>query len=138
MAASDAIAAARPATDVRTRASAYLATRHRLRLWEALPWLIAVAAFFIFPDRMVFGSQVLIMVLFALSLDLILGYAGIVSLGHAAFFGIGAYAAALLTQRWSWQEPITGLAAAAAVAALAGAAPGGLLRCRRRPPLLRL
>src|ERR1700722_8410893 len=127
MAASDAIAAALPATDVRTRAIAYLATRHRLRLWEALPWLIAVAAFFIFPDRMVFGSQVLVMVLFALSLDLILGFAGIVSLGHAAFFGIGAYAAALLTQRWNWQEPISGLFFAAAVAAAAGAASGWVL-----------
>jgi branched-chain amino acid transport system permease protein len=125
MAASDAIKAAAP--DMRSRAVAFLARRHRLRAWEALPWLIAIAAFFVFPDRMVFGSQVLIMVLFALSLDLILGYAGIVSLGHAAFFGIGAYAAALLTQRWSWQEPITGLAAAAAVAAIAGAASGWLL-----------
>ena len=51
---------------------------------------------FHFPRRMTFGSQVLIMMLFALSLDLILGYAGIVTLGHAAFFGIGAYTAALL------------------------------------------
>ena len=48
---------------------------------------------------MTFGSQVLIMVMFALSLDLILGYAGIVTLGHAAFFGIGAYTAALLAAR---------------------------------------
>jgi branched-chain amino acid transport system permease protein len=127
MAASDAIADALPATDVHTRAIAYLATRHRLRLWEALPWLIAAAAFFIFPDRMVFGSQVLVMVLFALSLDLILGFAGIVSLGHAAFFGVGAYAAALLTQRWSWEEPISGLFFAAVVAAAAGAASGWLL-----------
>src|ERR1700721_1889100 len=118
MAASDAIAAAAPAPGVRMRAIAYLATRHRLRLWEVLPWLIAVAAFFIFSDRMVFGSQVLVMVLFALSLDLILGFAGIVSLGHAAFFGIGAYAAALLTQRWGWQEPIRGLFFAAGAAAL--------------------
>ena len=46
---------------------------------------------FIFPNRMTFGSQVLVMVMFALSLDLILGYAGIVTLGHAAFFGVGAY-----------------------------------------------
>src|SRR6202162_4682752 len=122
MAASDAITAAAPMLDVRTRAIAYLATRHRLRLWETLPWLIAVAAYFIFPDRMVFGSQVLVMVLFALSLDLILGFAGIVSLGHAAFFGIGAYAAALLTQRWSWQEAISGLIFAAAGAGGGGAA----------------
>ena len=54
------------------------------------------------------------MVLFALSLDLILGYAGIVTLGHAAFFGLGAYAVGLLTQRCGWGEPISGLVAAAA------------------------
>ena len=68
MAASDAIAPAAPpspASDARTRAVAYLAVRHRLHLWEALPWLIAIAAYFLFPDRMVFGSQVLVMVLFA-------------------------------------------------------------------------
>jgi len=127
MAASDAIAAAVPASDARARAIAFLATRHRLRLWEALPWLIAVAAFFIFPDRMLFGSQVLVMVLFALSLDLILGFAGIVSLGHAAFFGVGAYTAALIMLHWNWQEPVSGLLAAAAAAAVAGAASGWLL-----------
>ena len=127
MAASETIVAGAPAPAARAPAIAYLATRHHLRGWEALPWLIAIAAYFIFPDRMVFGSQVLVMVLFALSLDLILGFAGIVSLGHAAFFGIGAYAAALLTQRWSWQEPISGLLFAAAVAAAAGAASGWLL-----------
>jgi branched-chain amino acid transport system permease protein len=125
MAASDAIATVAPAA--RARATAFLATRHRLHLWEALPWVMALAAFFIFPDRMVFGSQVLVMVLFALSLDLILGFAGIVSLGHAAFFGLGAYAAALLMQRLDWQEPISGLLAAAAVAAAGGAASGWLL-----------
>ena len=70
-----------------------------MRWPEALPWLIAIAAFFFFPDRMTFGSQVLIMVMFALSLDLILGYAGIVTLGHAAFFGIGAYTVGLLIAR---------------------------------------
>jgi branched-chain amino acid transport system permease protein len=127
MAASDTMAAAAPTAGARAPAIAYLATRHRLRAWEALPWLIAIAAYFVFPDRMVFGIQVLVMVLFALSLDLILGFAGIVSLGHAAFFGLGAYAAALLTQRWNWQEPISGLFFAAAVAAIAGAASGWIL-----------
>jgi branched-chain amino acid transport system permease protein len=130
MAASDAIAPAAPpspASDARTRAVAYLAVRHRLHLWEALPWLLAIAAYFLFPDRMVFGSQVIVMVLFALSLELILGFAGIVSLGHAAFFGIGAYTAALLTQRWNWQEPISGVFVAATVAAIAGAASGWVL-----------
>jgi branched-chain amino acid transport system permease protein len=127
MAASDVIAVALPAPAARARAIAFLATRHRLRVWEALPWLMALAAFFIFPDRMVFGSQVLVMVLFALSLDLILGFAGIVSLGHAAFFGLGAYAAALLMVRLNWEEPISGLFAAAAVAGAGGAASGWLL-----------
>src|SRR5271165_1093180 len=72
------------AVDPHARARAYLATRHHWRWAEALPWLIALAAYFIFPDRMTFGTQVLVMVLFALSLDLILGYAGIVTLGQAA------------------------------------------------------
>src|ERR1041384_6453194 len=96
MAATDTSAApAAPAmADARARAVAFLARRHHFRIWEAVPWLLAVAAFFLFPDRMQFGSQVLLMVLFALSLDLILGFAGIVSLGHAAFFGLGAYTAA--------------------------------------------
>ena len=59
-------------------------------------WLALVAAFFLFPGYLVLGSQILIVAILALSLDLILGYAGIVSLGHAAFFGIGAYTAGLL------------------------------------------
>ena len=129
MAATDtsAAAAAHAMADTRARALAFLAHRHRFRVWETLPWLLALAAYFLFPDRMTFGSQVLLMVLFALSLDLILGFAGIVSLGHAAFFGLGAYTAALITQRWGWEEPISGLFAAAAVAAIAGAASGWVL-----------
>src|ERR1700731_1846187 len=96
MAVTDALATRSAAPDghdasVRARAVAFLAGRHRVRIWEALPWGLALAAFYLFPDRMTFGSQVLVMVLFALSLDLILGFAGIVTLGHAAFFGIGAY-----------------------------------------------
>jgi branched-chain amino acid transport system permease protein len=105
----------------------YLARRHRFRLIEALPWALAIAAYFVFPDRMTFGSQVLVMVLFALSLDLILGYAGIITLGHAAFFGIGAYTVGLMAARLGWNEPISGLFAAAAVAAAAGFASGALL-----------
>ena len=79
-----------------------------------------LACFFAFPKHLVLGSQVLVVALFALSLDLILGYAGIVSLGHAAFFGLGAYAAGLLSARWGWNEPLSGLAIAGLVAAIAG------------------
>ncbi|MDB5758634.1 MAG: livM [Burkholderia sp.] len=86
---------------------------------EILFWLLPVAAYFLAPGYLVLMSQIMIVGLFALSLDLILGYAGIVSLGHAAFFGIGAYTAGLLAAH-GWGEPISGLFAAAAVAALAG------------------
>jgi len=86
---------------------------------EVVFWLSLVAVFFLFPGYLVLGSQILIIAIFALSLDLILGYAGIVSLGHAAFFGLGAYTAGLLAAH-GWGEPLSGLAAAAAVAAIVG------------------
>ncbi len=100
---------------------------HRLRWTEGLPWLIAVAAFFVFPDYMALGTQVLIAMIFALSLDLILGYAGIVTLGHAAFFGTGAYAAGMLSALLGWGEPITGLLFAAVAAAAVGLVSGWIL-----------
>ena len=87
----------------------------RWRPLELLYWLPAVALFFLLPDYRVLGSQILITGLFALSLDLILGYAGIVSLGHAAFFGIGAYAAALLA-KYGVDDPLLGLVAAGVAA----------------------
>ncbi|MGH6728447.1 MAG: branched-chain amino acid ABC transporter permease [Pseudolabrys sp.] len=122
----------------RDRAAQFLTERNRFRWPEALPWLIAIACFFIFPDRMTFGGQVLIMVMFALSLDLILGYAGIVTLGHAAFFGIGAYTVGLLIARLGWSEPISSLFAAAAVAALIGFISGWFLLRYRGLTLLML
>jgi branched-chain amino acid transport system permease protein len=82
-------------------------------------WLVLLAAYFVFPGYRVLGSQILIVALFALSLDLILGYAGIVSLGHAAFFGLGAYTAGLLAVN-GWGEPVSGLLAGGVVAALGG------------------
>ena len=82
-------------------------------------WLIPLAAFFLLPGYLVLGSQILIVALFALSLDLILGYAGILSLGHAAFFGLGAYTAGLLAVK-GWGEPVSGLLAGGAMAAVAG------------------
>jgi branched-chain amino acid transport system permease protein len=87
---------------------------------EAAFWLVPVACYFVFPGYLVLGSQILITALFALSLDLILGYAGIVSLGHAAFFGLGAYTAGLLSAKLGWHEPLSGLLLAALVAAVAG------------------
>jgi len=122
----------------RDRAAEFLISRHRFRPAEVLPWALALAAFFLLPDRMTFGGQVLIMVMFALSLDLILGYAGIVTLGHAAFFGIGAYTAGLLVARLGYSEPISSLFAAATVAALVGFVTGWFLLNYRGLTLLML
>ncbi|OWT56240.1 branched-chain amino acid ABC transporter permease [Candidimonas nitroreducens] len=91
----------------------------RWTVWEYLFWLLPVAAYFAFGDSLLFLSQIAITALFALSLDLILGYAGIVSLGHAAFFGLGAYAAGLLA-KYGMGAPLLGLVAAAALAGFAG------------------
>jgi branched-chain amino acid transport system permease protein len=82
-------------------------------------WVLPIVAYFALPDYRTLGSQILIAGLFALSLDLILGYARIVSLGHAAFFGVGAYTAGLLA-RHGYGEPLTGLLLAALAAALLG------------------
>ncbi len=101
-----------------------LALRHRLQWWEALPWVAGIAAFFLFPNYLAFGTQVLITILFALSLDLVLGYAGIVTLGHAAFFGAGAYTVGMLAAHLGWTEPLSGLLAAALVAGAIGLVSG--------------
>jgi branched-chain amino acid transport system permease protein len=60
---------------------------HRLRPLELLPWLAVIGAYFVFPEYLPLGSQILIMILFALSLDLILGYAGIITLGIPPWSG---------------------------------------------------
>jgi branched-chain amino acid transport system permease protein len=115
-----------------------LAGRHRVRWWEAVPWLAAIAAFFLFPNYLSFGTHVLIMVLFALSLDLVLGYAGIVTLGHAAFFGAGAYTVGMLAGHLGWNEPLSGLVAAALVAGAIGLVSGYILLRTRGLTLLML
>ncbi len=95
------------------------ARRHRLRPMELLPWVIAIGVYFVFPDYLALGAQVLATTLFGLSADLVLGYAGIVTLGHAAFYGMGAYTAGYLAAH-GVGAPVVGLVAAAAVAGLAG------------------
>jgi len=95
------------------------ARRHRFHPLEALPWLVALAGYFLLPAYLPLGAQILATILFVLSADLVLGYAGIVTLGHAAFFGTGAYTAGILAAN-GWGEPLSGLAAAALAAALVG------------------
>ena len=104
-----------------------LAGRHRWRVWEAIPWVLALALYFVFPKYLGFGTELLVTILFAVSLDLILGYAGIVTLGHAAFFGAGAYTVGMLAKQGIWTEPITGLIFAAVVAAAIGLGSGLVL-----------
>jgi branched-chain amino acid transport system permease protein len=91
----------------------------RWQIWDTALWLVPVAVYFFFPGYLQLGSQVIITALFALSLDIVIGYAGITSLGHAAFFGLGAYTAGLLAAH-GWGEPLTGLVCAAVVAAGVG------------------
>ena len=86
---------------------------------EYVFWLLPVAGWFLFPEQLPLLTQIAITGLFALSLDLILGYAGIVSLGHAAFFGLGAYAAGILAKN-GMGDPLLGLLAAVALAGMAG------------------
>jgi branched-chain amino acid transport system permease protein len=93
---------------------------------HALPWALAIAFFFFAGGYLSFGTQVLIWILFALSLDLALGYAGIVTLGHAAFFGLGAYAAGLFAIHVS-PDPIIGHMFAVGLTALFGFLTGALI-----------
>jgi branched-chain amino acid transport system permease protein len=104
-----------------------LAVRHRFQWWEILPWLLGLAFYFVFPRYLGFGTEMLITILFAISLDLALGYAGIITLGHAAFFGAGAYTVGILAKHEIWTEPISGLVFAAIVAGAVGFASGLVL-----------
>ena len=97
----------------------YLQAQNRWQWSEIAFWLATLLPFVLTPSYLVLASQIAITALFVLSLDLILGFSGIVSLGHAAYFGIGAYTAGLLS-KWGWGEPLTGLVAAAIVAGLFG------------------
>src|SRR5690242_21775727 len=104
---------------VSVSASEGLARRARWRPAEIVFWLVAFAAVFLPPGKHLLLNEVAILALFALSLDLILGYAGIISLGHAAFFGTGAYTAGILCKMVT-PDPLAGLAVAIVAAALVG------------------
>jgi len=108
----------------------YLQAQTRWRPVEIAFWLATLLPYVLFPNYLSLASQIAITALFALSLDLILGYAGIVSLGHAAFFGVGAYTAGLISKH-GWGEPLTGLAMAAVAAGLVGYATSFVI-CRFR------
>ena len=83
-------------------------------------WALLLTCGFLFPSRYLIMTEIVRLGLFALSLDLILGYAGIVSLGHAAFFGVGAYCAGLLALHGIVTEPVLALVVAGLVAMAVG------------------
>ena len=106
-------------TNIADHVRTSLVRRGRWGIGEILFWLIAAATLYFLPERHLILNEIAIIGLFALSLDLILGYAGIVSLGHAAFFGLGAYTAGILA-RDGFADPLLGLGAAAIAAAILG------------------
>ena len=97
-----------------------LARRARWRPLEYAFWLAALASVFLLPGRHLILTEIAWLALFALSLDLILGYAGIISLGHAAFFGLGSYIAALLAKYGIINEPVLALVVSGLGAAVLG------------------
>jgi branched-chain amino acid transport system permease protein len=101
----------RPAT-MQTRAASLAA----LAVLIVLPFLIGD-----YPRALV--SEIFIFAIFAMSLDLLLGFTGLMSLGHAAFFGLGAYAVAILGVQFglnAWLGVAAGVVIAGAGAAMIG------------------
>jgi branched-chain amino acid transport system permease protein len=106
-------------------------------LWHLVPWVIAGIFFFTAGGYLSLGTNVLIMILFTMSLDLALGYAGIVTLGQAAFFGVGAYAAGIFSIHVT-QDPLIGLVVATAAGAILGLLTGMAILHTRGVTLLML
>lgn len=95
-------------------------------VYETIPWIAAIAVFFFASDYLSLATTILVMVLFATSLDLLMGYAGVITLGHALLFGVGAYTAGLAA-KWGWTEPFSGLILAALFTAIVACALGYVL-----------
>jgi branched-chain amino acid transport system permease protein len=115
----------------------YLQTQIRWHWGEVVFWLATLLPFVLVPSYLVLAAQIAITALFALSLDLILGFCGIVSLGHAAFFGIGAYTAGLLS-KWGFGEPLSGLVIAGIAAGVFGYASSFIIARFRHLALIML
>jgi branched-chain amino acid transport system permease protein len=97
-----------------------MARRARWTPLEIAFWVVAFSTIYFLPGRHLILTEIVIWALFALSLDLILGFGGILSLGHAAFFGVGAYAAGLFAKHGIITEPVLALIAAGLVATVVG------------------
>jgi branched-chain amino acid transport system permease protein len=106
--------------DLEAATTRFLRARARFGPLEILFWIVAFSTIWLLPTRHLILTETVIWGLFALSLDLILGYAGIISLGHAAFFGVGAYTAGLLAKHEIINEPTVALLVSALAAAALG------------------
>jgi branched-chain amino acid transport system permease protein len=104
-------------TQVAGEISSYLGRRARWSPLEIAFWIFAFATIWLFPGKHLILTETAILALFALSLDLILGYAGIISLGQAAFFGLAGYFSGLVAKYGIINEPVIALIAAGLVAA---------------------
>ena len=107
-------------TPVTQKVQDALRTSARWKVGEPVFWLLALASPFVLGTHALIINEIAIVALFAISLDLVLGYSGIVSLGHAAFFGMGAYVAALFA-KLVMPDPLVGLLVAIAASTLLGA-----------------
>ena len=100
--------------------SGFLKRRARWSPLEIAFWVFAFATIWLFPSKHLILTETAILALFALSLDLILGYAGIISLGQAAFFGLAGYCAGLLAKYGYVTEPVVALFIAGIAASVLG------------------
>ena len=101
-------------------------SRHQWRVGELLWLAAALACYFVFPQYLALGTTVLIMVVLVMSFDLLLGFAGVLSLGHAVFFGLGAYTAGWLSLA-GMTEPVSAVLVAGIAAAVLAAVVGPFL-----------
>jgi branched-chain amino acid transport system permease protein len=109
--------------------------RYKIKWIELVIFAAPIAAFFLLPSRLALGTSIIILGLFAMSCDLIIGFAGVVTLGQAMYFGIGAYSAALIA-KYGWTEAISGALASAAISAAISAMLGPFLLRLTKLPLL--
>ncbi|KAA0577576.1 branched-chain amino acid ABC transporter permease [Azospirillum sp. Sh1] len=107
--------------------------------WIGIPLVAAVglAAFWLLPDDLALLTRIAASALFVLSLDLVLGYGGIATLGQAAMFGTGAYAAGIVAVNWN-NDPFAMLAAGGLAGGLIALVTGALILHARGLTLLML
>ncbi|MEQ8346509.1 MAG: branched-chain amino acid ABC transporter permease [Sneathiellaceae bacterium] len=110
--------------------------RHRFSPLELLPLAAAIAAYYLFPGYLSLGASVLVMAIFAVALDLVIGFAGIVTLGHAVFFGVGAYGAARMSMAGLADPIVTALLAGLLAALLAALTGPFVLRLKHLPLIM--